>query len=326
MTTPATTASQSPVSSFDATDIAPLRIALVGYGEVGRIFGAALVSADVHAVRAFDVQNVDPAWSTAARERAACDGITLTADTREAAADCALIISAVTAAATLAAAKQIADACRAGVFVLDLNSASPRTKATCAEAVERAGGRYVEAAVMSSVPPYGIRVPMLLGGPHAAALQPMLAKLGFAAEIGSSTYGVVSAIKLCRSVMIKGMEALAIESLLAARRYGVEDEMLASLAETFPGLDWERQATWFWRRVVQHGRRRAEEMREAASTVGDAGVVSHMAAATADLQGWIAALRADGLFADAAADGSWRELADCVLRRASDARPKAEAA
>jgi 3-hydroxyisobutyrate dehydrogenase-like beta-hydroxyacid dehydrogenase len=125
--------------------------------------------------------------------------------------------------------------------------------------------------------------------------------------------------------MIKGMEALAIESLLAARRYGVEHEVLASLAETFPGRDWERQATWFWRRVVQHGRRRAEEMREAASTVADAGIVAHMAAATAAVQGSIAALRADGIFANVSEDAGWRTLADCVLHRSREERPSAEA-
>jgi len=132
--------------------------------------------------------------------------------------------------------------------------------------------------------------------------------------VGATTYGVVSAIKLCRSVIIKGMEALAIESLLTARRYGVEPHVLASLAETFPGLEWERQMTWFWRRVVQHGRRRSEEMREAAVTVADAGIAPRMATATGELQGWIAALRADGAFADAAADAGWRELADRIER------------
>ena len=319
MTAPATTPLQSQVGSDDTTDVAALRIGLVGYGEVGRIFGAALVSAGVRSVRAFDVQIVDAAWSSAARGRAAGDGITLTTDTREAVADSALVISAVTAAATHAAADQIAEACGGGTFVLDVNSASPRTKARCAEVVEHAGGRYVEAAVMSSVPPYGIRVPMLLGGPHAAALQPTLAKLGCAAEVRSSTYGVVSAIKLCRSVMIKGMEALAIESLLAARRYGVEDAVLASLAETFPGVDWERQATWFWRRVVQHGRRRAEEMREAAATVADVDVAPRMATATADLQAWIAMLSAESVFANAIADAGWRGLADLIGRETKEA-------
>ncbi|HKP65270.1 MAG TPA: DUF1932 domain-containing protein, partial [Casimicrobiaceae bacterium] len=257
-----------------------LNVALVGYGEVGGIFGAALVNAGVAAVKAFDVLSSDTAWAAVAEARAATDRVVLASDVAGAVANADLIICAVTAAATGSAAAQIAAVCPSSAFVLDVNSASPRTKTECADAIGRAGGRYVEAAVMTSVPPYGIAVPMLLGGPHAAALQPVLAKLGFKAEIGSSTYGVVSAIKLCRSVVIKGMEALIIESLLGARRYGVEDQVLASLTETFPGLDWETQASYFWRRVVQHGRRRAEEMREAAITIGDAGLAPTMASAT----------------------------------------------
>jgi 3-hydroxyisobutyrate dehydrogenase-like beta-hydroxyacid dehydrogenase len=299
-------------------EIAALRVALVGYGEVGGIFGAALVAAGVHSVSAYDVLIGDPSWAATARARASHDGVALAPDASEAVANRALVISAVTAAQTASATEQIASACSRGSFVLDVNSASPRTKTTCAESVERAGGRYVEAAVMSSVPPHGIRVPMLLGGPHATALQPTLAKLGFAATVGSTSYGVVSAIKLCRSIIVKGMEALAIESLLAARRYGVEREVLASLAETFPGLDWERHATWFWRRVVQHGRRRTEEMREAAVTVHDIGIAPRMASATADVQAWVTMLRAEGVFASAPSDAGWRELADCVKRETDD--------
>jgi 3-hydroxyisobutyrate dehydrogenase-like beta-hydroxyacid dehydrogenase len=302
----------------DANDIATLRVALIGYGEVGGIFGAALIEGGLGAVTAYDVLIADASWAATARARASRDGVVLASNTAQAVANCALVISAVTAAATATVAEQIASECGRGTFVLDVNSASPRTKTACAEVVERAGGRYVEAAVMSSVPPHGIRVPMLLGGPYAAALQPTLAKLGFAATVGSETYGVVSAIKLCRSVIVKGMEALAIESLLTARRYGVEREVLASLAETFPGLDWERQPTWFWRRVVQHGRRRAEEMREAAVTVRDVGIAPRMATATADVQAWVTMLRSEGVFADAASDASWRELADCIKLESND--------
>ena len=297
------------------SDIVALRVALIGYGEVGGIFGAALVKAGVRALTAFDVLIADVPWAAKARARAQSDGVELATSTTTAVANADLIISAVTAAATSSAAEQIASACRRGAFVLDVNSASPRTKTACAAVIEGAGGRYVEAAVMSSVPPHGIRVPMLLGGPHAEAVQPMLAKLGFVATVGSAAYGVVSAIKLCRSVFIKGMEALAIESLLTARRYGVEREVLASLAETFPGLEWDRQATWFWRRVVQHGRRRAEEMREAAVTVDDAGIASRMTSATADVQAWIAMLSAEGVFASAGADATWRDLADRIERK-----------
>jgi len=301
-----------------ANRIGALRVALIGYGEVGGIFGAALAFAGAGAVTAFDVLMEDPSWASSARDRASRDGVALASTAAGAIEHCALVISAVTAAQTTTAAEQIARVCARGTFVLDVNSASPRTKTACAEVVDRTGGRYVEAAVMSSVPPHGIRVPMLLGGPHAAALQPTLARLGFAATVGSESYGVVSAIKLCRSVIVKGMEALAIESLLTARRYGVEREVLASLAETFPGLDWERQPTWFWRRVVQHGRRRAEEMREAAVTVRDVGIEPRMATATADVQAWVTRLRADGVFAGAGSDASWRDFADCVKRASDD--------
>lgn len=103
-----------------------------------------------------------------------------------------------------------------------------------------------------------------------------------------------------------------VESLLAARRYGVEREVLASLAESYPGMDWERQASYSWRRVVEHGARRAEEMREAAATVQGVKIEPRMASATAEVQAWVAALRAAGYFEGAAADASWRELADRV--------------
>lgn len=295
-----------------------LRVGLVGYGEVGSILGAALAAHGVRSVTAFDVKVADAAWRDPALQRSARDGVALAASVREAVGHASLVICAVTAAQARAAAGSIAPALAAGAFVLDVNSASPQVRSQCARWINDAGGRYVEAAVMTSVPPYGIRVPMLLGGPHAPSLLPLLASLGFGASVGAPEYGFVSAIKLSRSVFIKGLEALAIEGLLTARRYGVEREVLASLAETFPSIDWEKQATWFWQRVVQHGRRRAEEMREAAVTVEDAGVEPRMASASADVQAWVAALRADGVFDRDPAPAGWRDLADAVPRPSPD--------
>ena len=176
---------------------------------------------------------------------------------------------------------------------------------------------------MASVPPLGIRTPMLLGGPHAQAAAPLLAALGFAATPVSAEYGVASAIKMCRSVIVKGMEAIVIESFLTARCYGVEREVLASLANSFPGFDWEHQGTWFWQRVVQHGRRRAEEMREAAVTVREAGIAPTMAAATANAQEAIAALAANGVFDALARDAAWRDFADAVTRAAPPEKSEA---
>ncbi len=286
----------------------------VGYGEVGGIFGAALAERGVAALTAYDILLAEAARGEAMRAKAARAHVTLAASARQAVADADVVICAVTASATLAAAGSIAAGVRRDAIVLDINSASPGTKIACAEAVAAAGGRYVEAAVMTSVPPHGIRTPMLLGGPHARGAVPVLAALGFAVSVASEQYGVASAIKMCRSVIVKGMEAIVIESFLTARRYGVEREVLASLAETFPGIDWEKQGTWFWQRVVQHGRRRAEEMREAAVTVREAGVEPLMASAIADRQAVVAALAAGGAFVGVAHQAGWRDYADRVQR------------
>jgi 3-hydroxyisobutyrate dehydrogenase-like beta-hydroxyacid dehydrogenase len=221
-----------------------------------------------------------------------------------------LIISAVTASNTLAVAEQTAAHLKAGTFFLDLNSASPGVKQQAAQRIEAAGGHYVEAGVMTSVPPYGIRVPMLLGGAKAAELAPVLQAWGMDARVVSDQLGVASAIKMCRSIMIKGLEALVIESYATARRYGVEEHVLPTLAETFPSIDWHKQGAYFFSRVVQHGQRRAEEMREAARTVQEAGFAPLMTGPIADKQQWVADLAAAGVFADLAKDARWQDYAD----------------
>jgi 3-hydroxyisobutyrate dehydrogenase-like beta-hydroxyacid dehydrogenase len=226
-----------------------------------------------------------------------------------------VVISAVTASQALAVATEAAASIRPGTWFLDVNSASPATKTAASRLIDGAGSRYVEASMMTSVPPYGIRVPMLLGGVHAEAAKALLAPLGFSMEVASDRIGVASAIKMCRSVFIKGLEAIVIESYASARHYGVEDHVLASLAETFPAIDWEKQGAYLFSRVAQHGRRRAEEMREAAVTVREAGLDSHLAAATAARQDMVANLAAQGAFANLDASVDWRLYADRVLGR-----------
>ncbi len=139
-------------------------------------------------------------------------------------------------------------------------------------------------------------MPLLLGGSDAAALAPKLVELGFAAKVASDKLGVASAVKMCRSVMIKGLEAMVIESFTTARAYGVEDAVLASLKETFPGIDWEKQGAYFFQRVIEHGRRRSEEVREVAETVREAGLTPWSAQGTAERQAWVADLADEGLF------------------------------
>ena len=258
-----------------------MKIALIGYGEVGRILAEDLHVSGI-AVTAFDIKLHSVAGEPM-REHALLHGVVLADSHVDAVRDARLVISAVTASQAVAVATACAPGLAPGAYFLDFNSASPGAKIRAAGIVDAAGGHYVEGAVMTSVPPYRIKVPLLLGGPHAAALQPRLAGLGFAARVASDRLGVASATKMCRSVMIKGLEAMVIESFTTARHYGVEDAVIASLQETFPGIDWEKQASYFFQRVIEHGRRRSEEVREVAETVREAGLVPWSAAGTAEI-------------------------------------------
>ncbi len=294
-------------------------IGLVGYGEVGRILAEDLRARGVDNILAYDIK-LGTAEDAPLRTHAAQYGVRLMADHAALARAAELVISAVTADQTLAVAVSSAPTLKPGTWFLDFNSASPKAKIEAAAIIDAAGGRYVEGAVMTSIPPHRIRVPLLLGGPGAAELAPLLKELGFVARVASEKLGVASATKMCRSVMIKGLEAMVIESFTAARAYGVEDAVVASLYETFPGIDWEKQGTYFFQRVIEHGRRRAEEMREVAQTVREAGLAPCSAAGSAERDAAMAALADEGVFGargstEFARSADWRVEADRIIAK-----------
>jgi 3-hydroxyisobutyrate dehydrogenase-like beta-hydroxyacid dehydrogenase len=200
-----------------------------------------------------------------------------------------VIIAAVTAANCVDAAREAADGIPQGAYYFDLNSVAPATKRAAAAAIEAAGGRYIEAAVMSPIGPKRIATPMLIGGHHADSFLPIARSIGFTGiRVFDVHVGRASAAKMCRSVMTKGLEALLTEGLLAARHHGVEAVVLESLQDLLPAADWEHVANYMIGRSQLHGRRRAEEMREAALAVSEAGIEPLMSLACATRQDWAA--------------------------------------
>ena len=292
-------------------------VGLVGYGEVGRILAEDLRSQDVK-VSTYDLKLRSDQTGGALRDHASSHGVALANSHADLAAQADFIVSAVTASQAVPVAPACAPAVKQGAWYLDFNSASPGAKQRAAALIDGKGGRYVEGAVMTSIPPKRIKVPLLLGGRGAEALAPLLVELGFDARVASEALGVASAVKMCRSVMIKGMEAMVIEAFTTARAYGVEDAVLASLKETFPGIDWEKQGAYFFQRVIEHGRRRSEEVREVAETVREIGLTPWSAEGTAERQAWVADLADEGLFgpkgtAAFARSPDWRTEADRIL-------------
>ncbi len=262
------------------------RVCLLGFGEVGQTLAADLASAGDLALRAYDIKFSDP--DSVPSRALRTHPLVKACDSAEAVASgCELVISAVTAAQDLSATQSVAPGLGRGCVYLDLNSVSPATTNAAAAVVENAGGRYVEAAIMSPIAPRRIESSILLGGPHADSFLPVAESLGFTGvRCYSAEFGRASAAKMCRSVIIKGMEALITEALLPARRFGVESEVLGSLQDLLPGVDWTSQARYLIARSLEHGTRRAEEMREVAETVREAGLEPLMSDACAKRQGW----------------------------------------
>lgn len=289
-----------------------MKIGIIGYGEVGRIFASELRDR-VDSVSAWDIKFPDPTASEQQRRHAAQNQVRLCSSLQEMCGQADLIFSMVTASNTLAVAEAVAKYITDGATFIDLNSASPETKRSAARLVHAAHGRYVEAGVMTSVPPYGLRVPILLGGERAEEVATVLGGLGMNTKVVSTEIGVASAVKMCRSVMIKGLEALVIESFTTARKYGVEDHMIATLQETFPSIDWEHHSAYFFSRVALHGARRAEEMREVARTVRESGFEPWMATAIAEKDDWMAQRKHSGTFEGIPAGAKWQIFADSLI-------------
>jgi 3-hydroxyisobutyrate dehydrogenase-like beta-hydroxyacid dehydrogenase len=197
-----------------------------------------------------------------------------------------------------------------GALFFDCDSCAPQTKTRTAEEVEAAGGLYVDVAVMAPVHPRLHRTPLLISGPRAEAAAPALASLGMSATIHDGPVGAASAVKMIRSVMMKGLEALVCECVLAGRKAGVIETVLDSLDDTYPGFDWKKRSAYMLERVMTHGVRRAAEMREVALTVDLLGLKGEMSRASV---GWEQAVGELGLRANGAEANDYSLLADRIL-------------
>jgi 3-hydroxyisobutyrate dehydrogenase-like beta-hydroxyacid dehydrogenase len=269
------------------------KIACIGFGEAASAF-ASDWAAPMRSVRAYD-RKTDVAGTRDARLRDYTHyGVEGRDDPAQALTGASIVLSLVTADQALAAAKAGAPHLARGAIWFDMNSVAPDTKREAALAIEGAGGHYVDVAVMAPVHPLRASVPLLVAGPHADEGAGMLREIGFRnVRRVPGAVGGASAIKMIRSVMVKGLEALSAECVLAAETAGVRDAVLASLDASWPGIDWAEKADYNLDRMMVHGRRRAAEMEEVVKTLDALGTGSSMSRAIVERQSEIGALSID---------------------------------
>nr|WP_315381986.1 DUF1932 domain-containing protein [uncultured Sphingomonas sp.] len=257
-------------------------IALIGFGEAGSTFARA--GGWETDARVFD-RKTDGTDAAAMRDRYAEAGVDGAATLAEALADRPLVLSLVTADQALAVAQAAAPHLAPGALYCDGNSVAPQTKQAATRAVAAAGAHYVDCAILAPVDPARLAVPLLLSGAQAGAAAAALARLGFQnISIVGDAVGRASSIKMIRSVMVKGIEALTAECMLAAEAAGVRDAVLASLDASERPRPWEARADYNLDRMLVHGLRRAAEMEEVVKTLEALGTGAAMSRGTVERQ------------------------------------------
>lgn len=255
------------------------RLCFIGFGEAGQAIASGLREAGVEHIAAWDI--LFPKDEGARLKQAgAAIGARLASSAADAVANSDIIVAAVTAASSLEAAQSVAPHLSGNPYYLDINSVSPGRKQEAARLLDGAA-RYVDVAILAPIHPKKHQTPLLLAGEHAQSLLPILIdELDMRGAIASDQVGAAAALKMIRSVMIKGIEALTAECFLAARRAGIVDEVAASLVNNYPALDWNKVIDYNLERMASHGIRRAEEMEQVAATLTELGIDPLMTQAT----------------------------------------------
>ena len=257
-----------------------MRIGFMGFGEAAPAIAEGLSEQGVIGMHAFDIAHAsDPERFS---PRTARSGTSMTDSPEALAEECDFIFSLVTCTEAVPAARSVADHLAPRHIYVDMNSASPAVKREVGSLVERNGARFVEAALMSVVPPNRHKVPALLCGAAAGELKKALDPLGMNLEVLGDEIGAASATKMFRSIVVKGVQGLFIECVLAARHFGVEKRVLDSVTASFPGIDWNEFADYFISRSALHAARQSHEMEEVSRTLETLGETPVMARATAE--------------------------------------------
>ena len=263
------------------------RVALLGFGEAGAAIGGGLAEAGADVV-GYDAADPESGQGRLVQQRATAGGVELATSVEAALAGAQLAISVVVPSAARRVTEAAALALRPGQLLLDLNSVAPSLKRALAAIVEPTGAAFVEGAILAAVPPRRHQVPIVLAGPEAHRVVAILGPLGATIEVLGPEIGACAALKMQRSLVVKGIEALFVECIAGSEQYGITGRLLDSLEETFPGAGWREMATYLTSRTALHAARRSHELAEVATALSEIGVEPIMAAAIQRRLAWAA--------------------------------------
>lgn len=283
----------------------PQNICFIGFGEAAEALSGGFSE---HRSTTWDIKQNGPE-SAQIEARVKLTNVAIANSCEEAVSQADWIISLVTADQAQSACIEASKFLKTGAYYFEMNSCSPGTKKANASIIGDVGGHLIDIAIMSPVNPSRLNTPLLFSGPNAEIVEPTWSSLGYNTSVFGSHVGEASAVKMTRSIMIKGLEALSAECLLTARELGIENHIINSLNKSFEGFDWGIKGGYNLERMLQHGIRRAAEMREVVNTIKETGLPCHMTESTVVWQQLIGDLKANPQ------SENFEQLADYVRER-----------
>lgn len=272
------------------------RLGFIGFGEAAYHICKGLRLEGIPRIHAFDILADDPSKGGQIRDRANSAGVHLTSTLRELAETSNVVICATSAKFALQIAKEIAPYLHQDHLYADLNAASPKVKQEISSLISQTGGSPVDGAVMDAVPPHGHKVPIFVSGAGAVPFHAFLQPFGMNITVINDQAGSASAIKMVRSIFMKGFTSLLLETLSAAHKSGIEREIIDSISRTFAKQPIEELMNLLLTRTAVHAERRVAEMTDVIETLRESNLDYSMSKATRDTLQQVVDLRLNEYF------------------------------
>jgi 3-hydroxyisobutyrate dehydrogenase-like beta-hydroxyacid dehydrogenase len=247
-------------------------LAFIGFGELGTSLAEGLGHTGSNLLRAYTPERSQPAAVAALEARLLRAGAQRSSSLKEAVAGATAVLSVVPAGASREVAESCAPLLARGAYYVDLTAAPVADKEVAADVVAQAGALYVDAAVLGTVATSGFQVPIVACGPGAPGWRTLVEPEGLVVEVLDAPAGHATRIKLLRSVYMKGRDALILEMMVAARRYGLEEMVVRSIQGPGETVPFAALAERVLCALAVHADRRADELLASSEVVRAAGI------------------------------------------------------
>ena len=288
-----------------------MNIGFIGYGEAAFNISLGLSGEGVTGIRATDAMMEHEVMGKQVHSRAEQAGVELVSSACEIARWADVLFAAVPSSFTMDVCQEVKGDLRPGQLYVDVSASTPATKEAIWAEIKDTGVFFVDAAMLGSLPKDKHQVPITASGNGAAKFHEVMTSYGMKITLAGEKAGSASAIKLVRSIFMKGIAALMIDTMQAADAYGVSDEIVASLGKSLDGIPFQSHLDRLVTGTALHCTRRAAELKGSVAMQEEAGLSPEMTLAAKHGHEALAKYEFAKRYVDSKPSG-WQEIIEAI--------------